>query len=256
MQTNSQASEHNHVGAMATAAALNWSLESVCLCLTDLDVARIAAQVYHLTCRCDFATPGFCVVTVETAVDSVSFRRLLVALKNAMNGIHEAKTGSSLVYLSASRFDQKLSTKPHLDGGPDECILMLGYEPSNVKSKIDISDYAKCAYDLGITPKAFMLRHNPMFREGFEILRPYTVQIPCFPSNKYQLLCINNSLAAYSEEQPRWQGVLHTATIQASAQSGQRIINSTLVASAPPGSHDVVSQAELSAFITRACSPR
>jgi hypothetical protein len=229
--------------------ALSWPVESVCLRLTTPNPTVIAEQVYGLACRTDFSRPGFCVVTLEQRISSVSFRRLMTDLKGALDLIHQSSTSNRLTYLSASRFNQNRTTRPHLDGGPDESMLMLGYEPSTVKSEIEISDYSKCAYDLGMTPKQFMFRYNPMFHEGLEMLQPYTIRIPCFPSPDYQLLCINNSSAAYATDRSAWQGVLHTATVQATARSAQRVIDSTMIASVPEGSCDLVSRSELKEFI-------
>ena len=90
---------------------------------------------------------------------------------------------------------------------------MLGYEPSTVGSEVEITDYARCAHELGLTPKEFMARHNPMFRSGYEMLRPYATRIPCFASGDYQIICINNSSAPYDPQGGRWQGTLHTAKI-------------------------------------------
>ncbi len=39
---------------------------------------------------------------------------------------------------------------------------MLGYEPSEVDSKLEISDYTRCAHDLGLSSDEFMAEHNPM----------------------------------------------------------------------------------------------
>ena len=136
--------------------ALTWPRDSICLRPSSLDAQSLAANIYDRTCRTDFDAPGFCVVNAGHSVDSVAFRQLMVDLKRTMAAIHESKTGSTFVYLSAARFDQQETTRPHLDGGPDECFLMLGYEPSEVDAELEISDYAKCAFDLGLTPKEFL----------------------------------------------------------------------------------------------------
>ena len=229
--------------------AVNWPARSVCLRLASSDTASIAEDAYQLACRTDLDMPGFCIISIESVADSVSFRRLMVDLKGAMSEIHASKTGGSLVYLSASRFDQRSTTRPHLDGGPDECLLMLGYEPSNVKSEIEISDYSKCAYHLGITPKAFMTEHNPMFDQGSALLKPYSMRVPCFSPLRYQIVCINNSSAPYSTDGTTWQGVLHNATIEAVAETDPRIVNSTMIGTAPRGDHDLVSLGEQLRFI-------
>lgn len=209
----------------------------------------IAADLYDRTCRTTFDAPGFCVLNVGDSIDSVAFRQLMVDLKQAMAAVHESKTQSTLVYLSAARFDQQETTRPHLDGGPDECFLMLGYEPSEVDAELEISDYAKCAFDLGLLPETFMAKHNPMFQEGYELLRPYSTRIPCFSQTDYQIICINNSSAPFSEDKPAWQGTLHTATILTPDESKRRVINSTMIASVPFGTADTITQNQQEQFV-------
>ena len=173
----------------------------------------------------------------------------MVDLKREMAAIHESNTGNTLIYLSAARFDQQMTTKPHLDGGPDECFLMLGYEPSDVDAELQICDYSKCAFDLGLSPKEFMAKHNPMFQSGYELLRPYSTRIPCFSRTDYQIICINNSSAPFSRDQPTWQGTLHTATILTPDESKRRVVNSTMIASAPAGTPETVTESEQQEFI-------
>jgi hypothetical protein len=215
-----------------------------------LDVPTLAADVYQRTCRTDFDAPGFCVLNLGNSLDSVACRKLMVELQRAMAAIHQSVAGDTLIYLSAARFDQQTTTKPHLDGGPEQCFLMLGYEPSEVDAELEIVDYAKCAYDLGLSPKEFMARHNPMYRSGHEILRPYSTRIPCFSRSDFQIVCINNSSAPYSPSEPAWQGTLHTATILTPDESKRRVVNSTMIAPAPPGTPDALTEAEQQEFIT------
>lgn len=215
-----------------------------------LDARIIAPDVYDRTCRTDFKAPGFCVVNVGRDLDSGAFRQWMVDLKGEMSAIHEFKTGNTLIYLSAARFDQQETTRPHLDGGPDECFLMLGYEPSDVDARLEISDYAKCAFDLGLSPKEFMAKHNPMFQAGYELLRPYSIRIPCFSATDFQIVCINNSCAPFAPDQRNWQGTLHTATILTPDESRRRVINSTMITSAPSGTCDAITESQQQGFIT------
>lgn len=238
---------------------IRWNPESICLRRDTLDVREIAAEVYSRTCRTDFEAPGFCVVNVGRSLGSVAFRQLMVDIKTAMAALHEAQYSDTLVYLSAARFDQQESTKPHLDGGPEECFLMLGYEPSGIDSVVEIFDYAKCAFDLGLSPPEFMAKHNPMFAAGHELLRAYGTRIPCFANEDFQIVCINNSFAPYSpasespaNESParkRWQGTLHTATIPTPDESKRRVINSTMIARGLSGENDLIDSAALHHFI-------
>ena len=215
-----------------------WPCDAYCLQETQLNVASVAAEVYRLTCRVDFDVPGFCLLDLGHELESGAFRRLMVDLKREMALIHQSKTGNTLIYLSASRFDQQQTTRPHLDGGPEECLLMLGYEPSAIDAEITIFDYAKCAFDLGLSPDDFMGRYNPMFKPGNDILQPYATRLGCFSKNNYQIVCVNNSSAPYSPSRTAWQGTLHTATIRAPDRSRSRIVNSTMIAPAPAGTPD------------------
>lgn len=227
-----------------------WSAVDPCLSTSRLQSDSLASDVYEMVCRTDFSKPGFCLVKVIDCPDSMAFRQAMVDLKVALGEIHTSKTGESLIYLSAARFDQQTSTKPHLDGGPDECFLMLGYEPSTVGSEVEITDYARCAHELRLTPKEFMARHNPMFRSGFELLRPYATRIPCFANDDFQIICINNSSAPLDPGGGRWQGTLHTAKILSPDESARRIINSTMIARAPCGETDAISQQDIRDFVT------
>jgi hypothetical protein len=227
---------------------VTWPRNSICL-HSSVNVQSLAAEIYQRTCRTDFDEPGFCVFNAGNSIDSVACRQLMVELKRAMAKIHESITGNNLIFLSAARFDQQTTTKPHLDGGPDECFLMLGYEPSDVDAELEISDYAKCAFDLGLSPKEFMAKRNPMFHSGYEMLRRYSTRIPCFSKTDYQIICINNSSASFSRDHPRWQGTLHTATIVTPDESKRRVINSTMIASASAGTPDTITESQEQEFI-------
>jgi hypothetical protein len=229
-------------------ATLLWDKDSICLQLSASDTVAVARQVYLRTCRTDFDMPGFCLVRVMDVEDSVSFRKRMVALQQAMLEVHQSQADDTLIYLSAARFDQQESTKPHLDGGPAECFLMLGYEPSEVRSELEIIDYAKCAFDMGISPSEFMSRHNPMFRSGYDLLRPYATVIPCFTATDYQIVCINNSSATHSSDGLKWQGTLHTATILMPDESKRRVINSTMIGRAPRGTQGLVDERSICNF--------
>jgi hypothetical protein len=232
-----------------TTDTLSWNRDSICLRPSTLDAHDIALDVYNLTCRTNFDAPGFCLVNVGGSIGSVAFRQLMVDIKREMTAIHTSTLADSLVYLSAARFDQQESTKPHLDGGPDQCFLMLGYEPSEIPSALEITDYAKCAFDLGLTPKEFMAKHNPMFKSGYELLRPYATRIPCFSPGDFQIVSINNSSAPFSPDGSTWQGTLHTATILKPDETKRRVINSTMIARAFSDADGVVDQTTLEQFI-------
>ena len=227
----------------------NWPHDSICLRPASLDARSLAAEIDRRTCRVAFDVPGFCVVNAGRDIDSVAFRRLMVDLKQELAAIHESATGNTLAYRSVGRFDQQETTSLHLDGGPDESLLMLGYEPSAVDSELEIADYSRCAFDLGLSPAAFMSQYNPMFGSGDDVLRPYTTRVPCFSRADYRIVCINNSCAPYSGSRPAWQGVLHGATIPAPYASASRVVDSTMIAPVRAGTPDAVPAEALDEFV-------
>lgn len=197
--------------------------------------AGLAETAYHLVCRTAFDAPGFCLIDFGPGLSSQVLCGLMVDLVAGMGRRHQARAGRGLAVISATRFDQQATTRPHRDGGPDECLLVLGYEPSPVRSELQMSDYSRCAYDLGLTPAEFLERHNPMFGgSGQRLLAGYTTRVGCFCSDHYQVLLVNNSVAAYSADRPAWQGVLHTATVLNPDAALRRVVNSLMVAPTPP----------------------
>lgn len=232
-----------------TASVHAWSADSICLRSGERDVDRLSQLIYSRVCRVDFSEPGFCLLNLGSELDSSSFRQLMVELKQGLAVQHAAATGETLIYISAGRFDQQTTTRPHRDGGPEQSLLLLGYEPSEVESVLEISDYSRCAFDLGITPQEFLNTRNPMFRDGFEMLRPYATQFPCFSRTDYQFVAINNSSSPFTPDAGAWQGTLHTATIPHPDEKLHRVINSTMVARAPAGTPDVISEADIQDFI-------
>ncbi|HEX5000019.1 MAG TPA: hypothetical protein VFY29_17490 [Terriglobia bacterium] len=227
---------------------VRWPADSICLSTSSYDLPSLASTVYSRVCRVELSAPGFCLVKIEASVSSQEFRRLMVDLKIAMSAVHEKSTGNMLICLSGLRADQQNSTRLHLYGGPDESLLILGYEPSEVDSSIAVADYASSAADLGMSPKAYMEQHNPIFQSEEELLRPYISGVPCFSPGAFQILVVNNSSAPF--DHVAWQGALHQATIPFPDEAKRRIIDSMLIASAPPGSDDVVSPDEMREFMS------
>lgn len=233
---------------MVAPATVQWSSREYCL-TADALASDLSETTYDLVCRVDFSAPGFCLIDLGPNTTSQTLRRFMLSLKAAMRAIHSARTGRDLVYLSAARFDQQVTTKLHRDSGPAECFLMLGYEPSPVSAELALADFSLCAHEMGLTPEQLLARHNPMFGPGEDLLRPYTVPVECFSSQSSQVLLINNSIAEFGAA-GGWQGVLHTATVHNPSDAQRRVVNSTLIASLPAGSRETVSADEQEQFAT------
>ncbi|HQZ65507.1 MAG TPA: hypothetical protein PLY87_10550 [Planctomycetaceae bacterium] len=207
----------------------------------------LANSVYHRVFRTEFNQPGFALINLGPDYGSESQRQLMIDLKNEFDRLERRHRGRNLVYQSLTRFDQQVTTKPHRDGGPDESILMLGYEPSPIESRVELSDYSKCAHDLGMTSAEFLDQFNPMFPDGQNRLSGYTTPIDDFDNTSFQILLINNSMKQLGEG---LVGVLHTARIINPNRDFTRVVNSTMIASVPQGSGEDVSVDEQNDFVT------
>jgi hypothetical protein len=193
-------------------------------------ISHEGETIFRLAWRRDFTAPGFCVLDLEGGVDSHALRSLMVALKGRLSDITLRETGRKLVYASMARFDQQETTKFHLDGAPDESMLMLGYEPSRVRSRLFLADYSRAAFDAGITPRLFLQDFNPMHRRGEDLQGRYTTELPQPDDGHSRILLINNSSLPYTtSERMNSLGVLHKAEIPNPDASERRIVNSTML---------------------------
>jgi hypothetical protein len=215
---------------------------------SDQDLAWIAEWIYGRVSRVEFDVPGACLVDLGTETTSLELRAMMVGLKTTLGRIHQERMGRDLVYQSLGRFDQQTTTKLHRDGGPDQSLLMLGYEPSEVESELAMADYSQCAYDRGLSPEAFLAVHNPMFASGEDVLRPYTWKVDGFSNRHAQIVVINNSIAPFSAHGGTWQGVLHTATIMNPSGESRRVVNSSMLVPLPKGAAGPVREREVEDF--------
>lgn len=224
----------------------SWATSDYCFHVGNLDVNGVAEAVFEKVFRTSFDQPGFAIVSLG-AVDSHQQRRAMVDLKESLSRLHEEHWQERLHYLSLGRFDQQASTKLHLDGAPARSFLMLGYEPTEVRSQFLISDFTLCAHELGISSTDFLQRHNPMFGPGADMLRNYTTTITGWHEDRPRIVVINNSIGSTSDGIPML-GVMHGASIPEPKPHLQRIINSTMIAPACYAAND--GELQVTEFVT------
>ena len=189
----------------------------------------VAERAYERAWRFDFTAPGFCLLDAGQGVDSHTLRAWMLNLKRLLSEISPRRTGRPVLFRSMARFDQQETTKLHLDGAPDQSMLMLGYEPSQVQSRLFLGDYTRAAYDLGITPQQFLQDYNPMFKKGEEVLAPYVTELPQPKPGHARILLINNSSLPFTEARTNPLGVMHKAIIVTPDELKRRIVNSTML---------------------------
>jgi hypothetical protein len=193
------------------------------------ELPAVADRVFAQVFRHDFTAPGVALLSLGPSVETFTLRRFMRSLKEELDRLYQQRTGRRLVYLSLARFDQQVTTRYHLDGAPDEAYLMLGYEPSEVRSELFIADYTKAAQDLGITPKTLLADYNPMFAEHQRRLTLYITPLHGFHAGSANVLVINNSSLPYHPEARHSLGVMHKATILEPMPEKSRTVNSTMI---------------------------
>jgi hypothetical protein len=188
-----------------------------------------AEKVFDLVWRFDFAAPGFCLLDIGQGVDSHTLRSWMVYLKRRLSEINVRRGGQAFIFRSMARFDQQETTKFHLDGAPELSMLILGYEPSRVRSRLFLADYTRAASDLRITPQQFLNDFNPMYRRGEELLARYVAELPQPADGHARVLLVNNSTLPFTEGRTNPLGVMHKAVIVTPNEAQKRIVNSTML---------------------------
>src|SRR4051794_10445163 len=102
--------------------------------MNPFDPVAAAEHTADLVFRTDLEMPGYVLFDLGPNLDSHGFRELLVRFCLLLGEAYQRRFGRKLRFLSLGHFDQQNTTKPHRDGAPDESILVLGYEPSDVQS--------------------------------------------------------------------------------------------------------------------------
>jgi hypothetical protein len=188
-----------------------------------IDIDAIAPDVLRL----DTTRPGFALIEAGP-VSPAQLRQLLVDVAHRLIAWYEARHGHSLGWRSLNWFSQLSPTRPHRDGGPDASILLLGYEPTPVRSRVFLLDYSRAAASVGLSPREFLDRYNPTFGEGAELLKPFTTQVAAFEPSRAQLLLVNNGSLGPGDL-PGMLGVLHHASVDAAPPGTARPISSVLL---------------------------
>lgn len=199
-------------------------------------------RIFNAAWRFDFTSPGFCLLDLGPDVDSHDLRSLMLDLKEQLGAIAGRRGVPGFVYRSLVRFDQQVTTRFHLDGAPDQSLLVLAYEPSTVRSRLSLADYSRCAHDLGMPPERFLDEFNPMFRKGETLLAPYVTELPGPDPRHSRILLINNSRLPYTEARANPLGVLHKAEILTPDDSERRIVNSMMLS--PGGPEEIDGEAQ------------
>ena len=158
--------------------------------------------------------PGHHLQDLGADGDPRTLRRLQADLALELIRLCAEATGAAWSLVSAGRFDQQRTARPHRDGGPDRSVLLLGYEPSPVASTLalvtfaDAGEYGRLTAPDGPDGDLLARRRRP---------------VADFDPSRWQLLVVNNSVAA------RDGGVLHEATVPRPDAARRRVVNSLMI---------------------------
>jgi hypothetical protein len=202
-------------------------------------VAAVAPEVFRRVWRTSFVEPGFALLRFAREVTSRELRRAMVELVGAFP--------VAFVPERFGRFDQQVSSKFHRDGAPPASLLVLGYEPTSVRSRFWVADASAAAVRAGMNVSDYLAANNPMFPAGEQNLDPFVTELG-LPYRESFLVVLNNSLLPVGEDSPL--GLLHKAVIPSPDSTGRRVINSigfTPRAEGVPG----LPRGELDRFLTR-----
>src|SRR4051812_36243466 len=95
-------------------------------------MAWVARETLRRVARVDVSEPGFALVRPGSDLSPSRFRSLLVSLAEELDSACQLRFARRLVLYWMGRFSQQKTTEAHLDGAPDESILILGYEPTEI----------------------------------------------------------------------------------------------------------------------------
>jgi hypothetical protein len=181
--------------------------------------------LYALVWRTSLHQPGFALVRFAGPASSGDLRRTMLAIADAFGDVSADEGKPRFVPERLGRFDQQVSSRFHRDGAPPASLLLLGYEPTTVRSHVFIGDAHRAAVNVGLNIHEYLSRFNPMFQEGNALLRRHGTELDV-PHAEAHILVINNSLLPFEPGGSDPLGVLHKAVIQQADPSASRVINS------------------------------
>lgn len=178
--------------------------------------------IYEAVFRNSSEQPGFYFQDFGSQIDSATFRQKMVELKEGLSNLCELRTNQQLNYQGIGRFNHQHSSRFHRDSAEEHSFLMLGYEPTQVDSKVYVADYTKYIESQNISLEAYFGGNQSVNTASDEqLLEPYITELEPFSKNHYRLLLVNNSK---SFEAKTW-GVFHRGEVLQKLEGEDRTLN-------------------------------
>jgi hypothetical protein len=181
------------------------------------DMTAVGRRLFELVWRTSLAKPGFAIVRFAAPTDSHELRRAMFLLTSPFPLQFQPER--------LGRFDQQVSSKFHRDGAPPESLLLLGYEPTTVRSRLFIADSSRAAAEAEMPLLEFVGKFNPMFPAGEARYLPFVTEL-ALPHGEACIVGINNSQLPLMSGYANPLGVLHKAIVDTPDPRARRVINS------------------------------
>ena len=190
-------------------------------------ITHIAKKSFSTVFRTTTEALGFMhLVFSKKEITPYQFRSIMIDLKKEFSKLSVSKFNKKLSYHWLVRFDQQVNTPFHVDNAAEQSILMLGYEPSDIKSELHLADYHAYANKAYKTPKDYFNKFTPVFKGDEDVLKPFLSKIKSVDNDHYSIVIINNSSPKSNTDT---LGLFHKALIIKEDLSKSRIVNSMVL---------------------------
>ena len=203
--------------------------------------------------RNDYTQPGVALLDGGTTGESRTFREFLSKFVHAMDTKFQQQHNKKLWITSAVHLNQTISTPAHVDIGPAESVLVLGYEPTPVPSRFRVVDYIRYAESIGQPVHAFLREFLSKPQESSSMFDGFKTELSDFRHDRFQIIVVNNStisLESCQRTKMGMLGVMHQVTVDDQDLEGKvRMINSMLLGVSAMDALSVYGEEDLQKFI-------
>ncbi len=178
--------------------------------------------IYEAVFRSATTQPGFYYQDLGAQMDSKTFRQKMIALKVGLSEICTLRANKQLNFQGIGRFSHQQSSRFHRDSAEAHSFLMLGYEPTQVDSKVYVADYTKYIEDQNMSLADYFGGDQDVnIANSEQLLAPYITELAPFPKDHYRLLLANNS-KSFEE---KTFGVFHRGEVPQAIEGADRVLN-------------------------------
>lgn len=183
-------------------------------------------DIYNGVIRDGTDQPGFYYEDYGDQIDSKAFRQRMVELKEGLSNLCKFRSNKQLNYQWMGRFSHQHTSGFHRDSAAEHSFLILGYEPTNIDSRVYLADYTKMIENQNISLETYFDGNQDVnVASNDSQIEAYVTELTPFPKNHYRLLVINNS-KSFKE---KTYGVFHRGEVLQKMDGEDRVLNSLML---------------------------